>query len=285
MMVYYYDESCGLDLKVVKNLNLVWWGMYILSDDEDSSEVSEDSSDEFESDISSEFVSLMLSEGEYLDMEDNLVDVENNFGDVDGLYVLVGVGGDGLFLSVGLSSATIVAKKAVLFYVLFFDDVFGDDVCKLKGGLFDDVEGDDGGFFGGVSGKVFLAFAFAFLAFAFAKLFVVVLKKLKGLFDFDFDDDDGDLFGIIRCLLGGDLFLELIIDFFDALKLVEFKKIDVKTFVLLLFVVVFMLIVVLELKKLLMVLFDLDLDFDDGGFFFMKLKEVKKAFSREGLFD
>ena len=282
---YYHDESCGLDPKVAKNPNPARWGTYISSDDEDSSEVSEDSSDEFESDISSEFVSSTSSEGEYSDMEDNLADVENNFGDVDGSYALAGAGGDGLFSSVGLSSATTAAKKAAPSYALSFDDVFGDDVRKSKGGLFDDVEGDDGGLFGGASGKAPLASAPAPLASAPAKPPAAAPKKPKGLFDSDSDDDDGDLFGITRRPSGGDLFSEPITDPLDALKSVESKQTDAKTLVPPSSAVASMSIAVPEPKKSPTALFDSDSDSDDGGLFSTKPKEVKKAPPREGLFD
>ena len=276
---YYHDESCGLDPKVAKNPNPARWGTYISSDDEDSSEVSEDSSDDFESDISSEFVSSTSSEGEYSDMEDNLADIENNFGDVDGSYAMGDGGGGGLFSSVGLSSA---AKKAAPSYALSFDDVFGDDVRKSKGGLFDDVDGDDGGgLFGGAGGKAPLAFAEP-AASAPAKPPVAAPKKPKGLFDSDSDDHDGDLFGITRRPSGGDLFSEPITDPLGALKSVESKKTDAKTLAPPSSAVASMSI---EPKKSPSALFDSDSDSDDGGLFSTKPKEVKKAPPREGLFD
>ena len=276
---YYHDESCGLDPKVAKKSESGAVGeRNISSDDEDSSEVSEDSSDDFESDISSEFVSSTSSEGEYSDMEDNLADIENNFGDVDGSYAMGDGGGGGLFSSVGLSSA---AKKAAPSYALSFDDVFGDDVRKSKGGLFDDVDGDDGGgLFGGAGGKAPLAFAEP-AASAPAKPPVAAPKKPKGLFDSDSDDDDGDLFGITRRPSGGDLFSEPITDPLGALKSVESKKTDAKTLAPPSSAVASMSI---EPKKSPSALFDSDSDSDDGGLFSTKPKEVKKP-PREGLFD
>ncbi|OUS45338.1 hypothetical protein BE221DRAFT_76866 [Ostreococcus tauri] len=138
---YYRDESCGLDPFEAKNPNPARWGTYISSDDEDSSEVSDDSSDTLESDISSEFVSSTSSDGEYSDMDEHLADVENYPDAVGALG-----GGDAgavdsgrdLFSSVGFSSLTKSAKKAVPSYALSLDDVFGDDV-RSSGGLFEGV--------------------------------------------------------------------------------------------------------------------------------------------------
>lgn len=208
---YYRDESCGLDPFEAKNPNPARWGTYISSDDEDSSEVSDDSSDTLESDISSEFVSSTSSDGEYSDMDEHLADVENYPDAVGALG-----GGDAgavdsgrdLFSSVGFSSLTKSAKKAVPSYALSLDDVFGDDV-RSSGGLFEGVAS--------TSADAALSPIPSTIPTTTKK--PVEAKKPKGLFDSDSDSDgDGDLFGASKRVSSGDLFSTPIEDPLSSLK-------------------------------------------------------------------
>jgi hypothetical protein len=244
--------------------------------------VSEDSSDELESDISSEFVSSTSSEGEYSDMEDNLADIENDFNDVDGVKAMDDDGGD-LFSSVALSSAMKAAKKAAPSYALSFDDVFGDDVRKSKGGLFDDVDGDEGGdLFAGANAKA-SSISVDPASSAPVKPPAMAPKTPKGLFDSDSDDDD-DLFGIARRPSGGDLFSEPVPDPLSSLKTAEPKKNDTTPIEPPSAAVSSMSIAPAQSKKSPSALFDSDSDSDDK-LFSTNSTQVKKAPPREGLFD
>ena len=221
---YYRDESCGLDPYEAKNPNPARWGVYISSDDEDSSEVSDDSSDTFESDISSDFVSSTSSEGEYSDMDDHLADVENYPGilDAHGDEHTDAAGGGDLFSSVGLSSAVNVAKKAAPSYALSFDDVFGHDIRSSAGGLFDSsTASSKGGIFdvAGTSGVAVSPSPAETPSSGSIPPKPAAAKKPKGLFDSDSDSDDGrDLFGVSKRGSGGDLFSAPISDPLSSLK-------------------------------------------------------------------
>ena len=133
-MAYYGDESCGLDPFVAKNPNPVRWGEYISSDDDDSSDVSDDSSDTLESDISSEFISSTSSEGDYSDVDEHLADIDDFERAARGGNAAMEdaeEGGD-LFSSAGLSSMLKSAKKAAPSYALSYDDVFGGDIRRAS---------------------------------------------------------------------------------------------------------------------------------------------------------
>lgn len=208
---YYHDESCGLDPFVATNPNPERWGPYISSDDDDSSEVSDDSSDTLESEISSEFISSTSSEGEYSDMEDNLADIENYGVDSGGLDEGDGGGAD-LFSSV--ASIAKSARKAAPNYALSYDDVFGEDV-RSAGGLFDEVKGaTTSDLFSGLthgntsSGPAESAGAPATRKDAVSSTppSKPEIKKPKGLFDSDSDSDGDDLFGLRKKSAGEDLF-------------------------------------------------------------------------------
>lgn len=208
---YYHDESCGLDPFVATNPNPERWGPYISSDDDDSSEVSDDSSDTLESEISSEFISSTSSEGEYSDMEDNLADIENYGVDSGGLDEGGGGGAD-LFSSV--ASIAKSARKAAPNYALSYDDVFGEDV-RSAGGLFDEVKGaTTSDLFSGLThGNTSSDPAESAGAPATRKDAVSStppskpeIKKPKGLFDSDSDSDGDDLFGLRKKSAGEDLF-------------------------------------------------------------------------------
>jgi hypothetical protein len=207
---YYHDESCGLDPFVATNPNPERWGPYISSDDDDSSEVSDDSSDTLESEISSEFISSTSSEGEYSDMEDNLADIENYGVDSGGLEEGDGGGAD-LFSSV--ASIAKSARKAAPNYALSYDDVFGEDV-RSAGGLFDDIKGATSDLFSGLtrgntsSGPAESAGAPAMREGTVSSTppSKAGIKKPKGLFDSDSDSDGDDLFGLRKKSAGEDLF-------------------------------------------------------------------------------
>lgn len=220
---YYHDDSCGLDPYVASNPNPERWGPYLSSDDDDSSEVSADSSDSLESDISSDSVSSTSSDGEYSDMEDNLADLDN-YDDNDGIGLNDdgyegddgrGGGGD-LFAAVTRASPTLSksARKSAPSYALSYDDIFGDDVRRApsSGGLFDDNSGgpSSGDLFSGVPGEQKSAPVASAPSSAAAQASTKpapVIKEPKGLFDSDSDSDNGgDLFGMSKKASSGDLF-------------------------------------------------------------------------------
>jgi len=283
---YYRDESCGLDPFEAKNPNPARWGVYISSDDEDSSEVSDDSSDTFESDISSDFVSSTSSEGEYSDMDDHLADVENypTILDARGDENADALGGGDLFSSVGLSSAVNAAKKAAPSYALSFDDVFGDGIRSSTSGLFDSVAASSkGGIFDvtGTTSAVVSPSPGATPSGGSIPPKPAAAKKPKGLFDSDSDSDDGrDLFGVSKRGSGGDLFSAPISDPLSSLKTETPKKegslepptsgVDAMT---------------IGVPKPKSPLFDESDTDEEGDLFSTKSIASKPSFNREGLFD
>ena len=216
-MAYYGDESCGLDPFVAKNPNPVRWGEYISSDDDDSSDVSDDSSDTLESDISSEFISSTSSEGDYSDVDEHLADIDDFERAARGGNAAMEdaeEGGD-LFSSAGLSSMLKSAKKAAPSYALSYDDVFGGDIRRASSeDLFSaEVPRSDGSLFESAESTETKKATPATKAPEPRK----EPKKPKGLFDSD-SEDEGDLFGIGRRTAGGDLFSAPVKDSLEQLK-------------------------------------------------------------------
>lgn len=217
-MAYYSDESCGLDPFVAKNPNPARWGEYISSDDDDSSEVSDDSSDTLESDISSEFISSTSSEGDYSDMDEHLADIDNFERSARGGNAAsedAEEGGD-LFSGAGLSLSRKSTKKDAPSYALSYDDVFGGDIRRTASGDLFSAEAprSNGGLFESAESKESKKASPATKA---APEPPKEPKKPKGLFDSD-SEDEGDLFGIGRRTSGGDLFSAPVKDSLSQLK-------------------------------------------------------------------